>query len=160
MTYSPTDQLHRHFRFPQVLRYSLRFDSDSIGTPVMFTDSVDKATNKTPDPTWTSSGWNAGVHSARLVHPFILFGSVIFWAISMIACLKPLLCEVFMNLLVSYTGYAFAFNEAAIHKCIAGDFPLTRVKEGRNVLRRTLLTARCRLRNSNINRFHFGTQAT
>jgi hypothetical protein len=34
MTYSPTDRLHRHFRFPQVLRYSLGFDSDSLATPI------------------------------------------------------------------------------------------------------------------------------
>jgi hypothetical protein len=57
MTYPPTDRLHRHFRFPQVLRYSLcvqtrnyptgtqvrgtHLYSDSIGTPVMFTGSIE-----------------------------------------------------------------------------------------------------------------------
>jgi hypothetical protein len=47
MTYSPTDQLHRHFRFLRVPQYSLFVVSDSIGTPVMFTGSVDKATTET-----------------------------------------------------------------------------------------------------------------
>jgi hypothetical protein len=56
MTYPPTDRLHRHFRFLRVPQYyatcfttetvesavaSLFFGSDSIGTPVMFTGSVE-----------------------------------------------------------------------------------------------------------------------
>lgn len=31
---SPTDRLHRRFRFPQVLRYSLSCNSDSLATPI------------------------------------------------------------------------------------------------------------------------------
>jgi hypothetical protein len=47
MTYPPKDRLHRHFRFLRVPQYSNSVGSDSIGTPVMFTGSVDMATTKT-----------------------------------------------------------------------------------------------------------------
>jgi hypothetical protein len=57
MTYSPTDRLHRRFRFLRVPQYSLFLTQVPRLLRFLFTGSVDKATTKTA---------GSGVYSPRL----------------------------------------------------------------------------------------------